>query len=81
MVAAAAGAFSALSFIFTSPLIAAVILIEATGLGGPKLRVVRIPGLLAGDRNARLDRNGALHRTQHQRLRARPPLAVHRPPS
>ncbi len=29
------------------PLIAAVILIEATGLGGPKLRVVLIPGLLA----------------------------------
>jgi len=47
MVVAAAGSFSALSFIFTSPLIAAVILIEATGLGGPKLRVVLIPGLLA----------------------------------
>jgi H+/Cl- antiporter ClcA len=47
MVIAAAGSFSALSFIFTSPLIAAVILIEATGLGGPKLRVVLIPGLLA----------------------------------
>jgi H+/Cl- antiporter ClcA len=47
MVIAAAGAFSALSFMFTSPLIAAVILIEATGLGGPKLRVILIPGLLA----------------------------------
>jgi len=47
MVVAAAGSFSALSFIFASPLIAAVILIEATGLGGPKLRVVLIPGLLA----------------------------------
>ena len=47
MVVAAAGSFSALSFIFSSPLIAAVILIEATGLGGPKLRVVLIPGLLA----------------------------------
>jgi len=46
-VIAAAGAFSALSFIFTSPVIAAVILIEATGLGGPKLRVVLLPGLLA----------------------------------
>jgi H+/Cl- antiporter ClcA len=46
-VIAAAGTFSALSFIFTSPLIAAVILIEATGLGGPKLRVVLLPGLLA----------------------------------
>jgi H+/Cl- antiporter ClcA len=43
----AAGAFSALSFIFESPLIAAVILIEATGLGGPRLRVILLPGLLA----------------------------------
>jgi H+/Cl- antiporter ClcA len=47
LVIGAAGAFSALSFIFTSPLIAAVILIEATGLGGPRLRVVLVPGLLA----------------------------------
>ena len=35
MVVAAAGSFAAMSFIFYSPLIAAVILIEATGLGGP----------------------------------------------
>jgi H+/Cl- antiporter ClcA len=47
MVIAAAGAFSALSFLFASPLIAAVILIEATGIGGPKLRVILLPGLLA----------------------------------
>ena len=47
MVVAAAGSFSALSFIFASPLIAAVILIEATGLGGPKLPLVLVPGLLA----------------------------------
>lgn len=47
MVVGAAGSFAALSFLFTSPLIAAVILIEATGLGGPKLRVVLLPGLLA----------------------------------
>ncbi len=44
---AAAGTFAALSFIFESPLIAAVILIEAAGLGGPRLRVVLLPGLLA----------------------------------
>jgi H+/Cl- antiporter ClcA len=44
---AAAGSFAALSFIFTSPLIAAVILIEAIGLGGPKLTLVLLPGLLA----------------------------------
>ena len=34
-VVAAAGSFAAVSFIFGSPMIAAVILIEATGLGGP----------------------------------------------
>ncbi|MBS1843422.1 MAG: chloride channel protein, partial [Actinobacteria bacterium] len=47
MVVGAAGSFAALSFIFASPLIAAVILIEATALGGPKLRVVLVPGLMA----------------------------------
>ena len=47
LVVGAAGSFAALSFIFTSPLIAAVILIEATGLGGSRLRLVLIPGLLA----------------------------------
>jgi len=46
-VVAAAGAFAALSMIFESPLIAAVILIEATGLGGPKLSLILLPGLLA----------------------------------
>ena len=46
-VVAAAGAFAAVSFIFASPLAAAVLLIEATGLGGPKLRVILVPGLLA----------------------------------
>ena len=44
---AACGAFAALSFIFESPLIAAVILIEATGIGGPRLPMVLVPGLLA----------------------------------
>ena len=47
MLVAAAGSFSALSFIFDSPLIAAVLLIEATAIGGPRLRVVLVPGLLA----------------------------------
>jgi H+/Cl- antiporter ClcA len=46
-VMAAAGSFAALSFIFDSPLIAAVILIEATGIGGPTLPLVLLPGLLA----------------------------------
>jgi H+/Cl- antiporter ClcA len=46
-IVAAAGSFAALSFVFSSPLIAAVILIEATGIGGPRLRVILLPGLLA----------------------------------
>ncbi len=46
-VVAAAGTFAALSFIFASPLIAAVILIEATGIGGPRLPLILLPGLLA----------------------------------
>jgi H+/Cl- antiporter ClcA len=44
---AACGMFSALALIFGSPLIAAVLLIEATGLGGAQLRLVLVPGLLA----------------------------------
>ncbi len=47
MLVAAAGSFSAMSFIFASPLIAAVILIEATAIGGPRLRLLLVPGLLA----------------------------------
>ena len=44
---AACGTFSALALIFDSPLIAAIVLIEATGLGGPQLKLVLVPGLLA----------------------------------
>jgi H+/Cl- antiporter ClcA len=47
LIVAAAGSFSALSFIFASPLVAAVILIEATGIGGAQLPVLLLPGLLA----------------------------------
>jgi chloride channel protein, CIC family len=46
-VLAASGAFAALSLIFDSPLIAAVILIEAAGLGGARLPLVLLPGMLA----------------------------------
>ena len=45
-VIAATGSFAAISFIFGSPVIAAVILIEATGLGGHRLRIILLPGLL-----------------------------------
>jgi len=44
---AAAATFSALGFLFGSPIIAAVILIEASGLGGPRLPLMLVPGLLA----------------------------------
>jgi len=43
----AAGTFAAVAFLFGSPLIAAVLLIEAAGLGGSKLKIVLVPGLLA----------------------------------
>ena len=47
MLVAASGSFAAMSFIFASPLIAAVILIEATAIGGARLRLLLVPGLLA----------------------------------
>ena len=46
-VVAAAGSFAAVAFLFESPMIAAVLMIEATGLGGRQLTFVLIPGLLA----------------------------------
>jgi H+/Cl- antiporter ClcA len=46
LVVGAAGSFAALSFVFSSPIIAAVILIEATGLGRSKLPVILLPGLV-----------------------------------
>jgi H+/Cl- antiporter ClcA len=47
MVLAAAGSFAALATIFGSPVVGAVIIIEAAGLGGPTLPLVLLPGLLA----------------------------------
>lgn len=47
VVVGAAGGFAALSFIFGSPLIAAVLMIEVTGIGGARLPLVLLPGLLA----------------------------------
>jgi H+/Cl- antiporter ClcA len=46
-VLAAAGTFAAVSFLFQSPLLAAVLMIEVIGLGGPRLTLVLLPGLLA----------------------------------
>jgi chloride channel protein, CIC family len=47
-VIAAAGAFAAISTVFGSPVIGAVVVIEAAGLGGPTLPLVLLPGLIAG---------------------------------
>jgi chloride channel protein, CIC family len=47
LVLAAAASFAALSTIFGSPIVGAVIIIEAAGLGGPTLPLVLLPGLLA----------------------------------
>jgi len=44
---ASSGTFAGISFLFGSPIIAAVILIEAAGIGGSRLPLVLIPGLLA----------------------------------
>ncbi len=46
-VIAASGTFAAIALIFDSPLVAAILLIEATGIGGPRLPMVLVPGLLA----------------------------------
>jgi H+/Cl- antiporter ClcA len=44
---ATASTFAAISFLFGSPAIAAVLLIEASGLGGPMLPLMLLPGLTA----------------------------------
>ncbi len=46
-VVAAAGSFAAVSALLGSPLLGAFLLMEASGLGGPMLGVVLLPGLLA----------------------------------
>jgi hypothetical protein len=46
-VIAAAGSFAAISTLLGSPLVGAFLLLEASGLGGPMLGVVLVPGLLA----------------------------------
>lgn len=47
LVIGAAGSFAAVSFIFTSPLVAAILMIEVAGIGGAMLPLVLVPGLLA----------------------------------
>lgn len=44
---AAAGAFAAISTVFGSPVIGAVIIVEAAGLGGATLTLMLLPGLIS----------------------------------
>jgi H+/Cl- antiporter ClcA len=46
-VVAAAGGFAAISTLFGSPIAGAFLLMEASGLGGPMMGLVLVPGLLA----------------------------------
>lgn len=46
-IVAAAGAFAAISLIFGSPLIAAVLMLEIAGLGRERLPLLMLPGLIA----------------------------------
>jgi H+/Cl- antiporter ClcA len=46
-VVASAGSFAAISTLLGSPLVGAFLLMEASGLGGPMLGLVLLPGLLA----------------------------------
>src|ERR1700722_19622387 len=47
VVMASAGSFAAISTLFGSPILGAFLLMEASGLGGPVLGLVLVPGLLA----------------------------------
>lgn len=47
IVLSAAGSFAAISVVLGSPIVAAVLIIEASGLGGAMLPLILIPGLIA----------------------------------
>ena len=47
VVIASAGSFAAISTLFGSPILGAFLLMEASGLGGPVMGLVLVPGLLA----------------------------------
>ena len=47
VIIASAGSFAAISTLFGSPILATFLLMEASGLGGPVLEMVLVPGLLA----------------------------------
>ena len=78
LVLGAAGAFAAISVVFGSPIMAAIIIIEASGLAGATLALLLIPGLIAAGIGSLVFIGMAeLDRSEHQRLLARP-AAPHR---
>ena len=69
-VLAASGSLAALSFIFESPVIAAVIIIEAAGIGGPQMTMLLLARADGGrNRIAPLAGPGIVDRRRHERLR------------
>ena len=81
-IVAASSTFAAVSFLFGSPLIAAIILIEAIGHRRLAAEDHPRPGADGGgDRLARLGRDGLLDRPQHQRHLDRGPAAARVRPS
>ncbi len=76
-VVAAAGSFAAISALMGSPLLAAFLMMEASGLGGPMMALVLVPGLVAaGVGSLDLHRTGLLDGTRNVLTRRpRPPSA------
>ena len=71
IVLAAAGSFAAISVIFGSPIVAAVLVIEASGLGGATLPLILIPGLIAAGVGSLVFIGMAnCDRAEHERVRA-----------
>ena len=76
-VLAASAAFAAIATVFGSPVIGAIILIEAAGLGGPMLPLILLPGLMsAGIGSVVFIGMGHWTGLSSSRLRAEPPLAA-----
>ena len=81
-IVAACGTFAAISFLFGSPLIAAVLLIEAAGLGGAAAAAHPDPGSTGRrDRDADRDRPRLVDGSEHERDLARAPATARLRPS
>ena len=73
----AAGGFAAISLIFGSPVIAAVLILEIAGLGRARAALLLLPGLLAAAVGSLVYIGlGLLDRPQHERLLDQPAAAA-----